>query len=808
MAKSGNKTNRATRRAVAQAQAAAAPPQQKFFSAGRYTVAKDDGSVDGAFVLRERMMAIRAKSLTRHAEGPQKIKTAGLWGEGSLGPSNIADSDNIGYYSYEFPVDSLEMPQSRPEELRFYRLAYDRDPIVGRAIDLHTELPCSKMQLEKPKSSVEPFSDYVFDYFQRLVNDTQFFATIIEATREYNTIGETFLYVIQPDDFMNLEVSEVVKKSMVRGRGYASGITPMSEAENAPVVGQERQITEDWLKARKRSSQVFQKAASENLYDQFAEEGIKYSDDEDLDDTERLIVKTKKKLSKLNKLAKVASIKKVALPGDAPAAPAGSDAPGPEGDLGAGAPPADATGDVPVDGVDPGMDTTGDPGMDGAAPPMGGGGGFGGGGGMGPGEDHIDGEQHALAEAADAEHAEKINDLKRYLHLLERKKELLEELKDLAEKRQAQKEVFGHVTNKEYEGFERIQMLPPEKIELSANSMGGADPEIFYKPTEDEKASLLENQKLPDDTRQMLEEKGTMRLNTDPFKGPYVIHFARKKAGYELHGRSILQRCMRTIIYREKLRQVQTTLASRNMTPKTVITAPGVSEIQVAELRAHADEAKADPDYTIVTNYDLTWNEISSQGRLLALGDEYQHLNSDLAIGMGFTPEILIGEGMYGGNRIALELLNTTYTQFRESLTYIIENLIFKPLAMLKGFYEVDNYGRPRWIYPKVTFSRLALRDSGDVYEMMFNLYSKGSLPVATILDFLGIDPETVKRQLEDDLFTVNDSKFNELLSNVYGAVAQPIIDRTDIVKRLSQGMTLKEQDADQAHIEGTGEGV
>lgn len=1011
------------------------------FSAGRYTTI-EDGAVRGDYLLRERMMAIKARSLKRNAA--KMSKTAGLFNDGDLGPANIADSNNIGYYSYEFPVDSLEMPQSRPEELRFYRLAYDRDPIVGRAIDLHTELPLSKMQLEKPKCSVESFADYVFDYFQRLVNDTQMFQLLIEATREYHTIGEAFLYIIQPDDFRELEITPETLAALQKGRGFSAGISPGTEATNAPLSGQEDLITDDWIHSRKQSSKIFKQAAAEKLFDQFTEQGIGFEDDDKLEDLKQEIKAAKvlllaairdrktdrKTASKRKKVAAtqapvregetkllaapkpvtetpafkvwfhgsvvvnpdgtpmlvyhgspkdfdtfdteahelgshfgtspeqanhanenkggsgrntklcylsikrplrlqdrglftdqylagqlldlgiitrlewqefkvphepgtnakikaaieaagydgivylnrqeavgaadygedyekgdesewddesfrgkapdakdswiafhpnqiksaignsgafdseqssmMASLRKTAAPGDPPPAP-GGDAP-------AGDAAPDAGGEVPEGGLE------GGPGGEGAPEDMGGsdgdlGGGFGGGGGGGggggfggggmePDPSQIDGAEAGMALEADAERQEEISDLKRYLHLLERKKGLLEELKDLMANKQAEKEIFSHVVNKEYEGFERIQMLAPEKIELANDDAMGPEPQVMYKPTDQEKLALLENEGLDQDTREVLEEKGQMRLNTNPFKGPFVIHFARKKAGYELHGRSVLQRCMRTIIYREKLRQVQTTLASRNMTPKTVITAPGVSEIQVAELRAHADEAKADPDYTIVTNYELTWNEISSQGRLLTLGDEYQHLNSDIAIGLGFSPEILIGEGLYGGNRIQLELLNTTYTQFRESLTDVIENKIFKPLAQLKGFFETDNYGRPRWIYPKITFGRMALRDSGDLFEMLFNLYSKGSLPVATILEFLNIDAETVKRQLEDDLFTVNDSKFNELLSNVYANVAQAIVDRTDVVSKLTKGMMLTEKEDAGPEMEGSGEGL
>lgn len=65
------------------------------------------------------------------------------------------------------------------------------------------------------------------------------------------------------------------------------------------------------------------------------------------------------------------------------------------------------------------------------------------------------------------------------------------------------------------------------------------------------------------------------------------------------------------------------------------------------------------------------------------------------------------------------------------------------------GEYFCNNDECPRWIFPKVTFSRMALRDSGDLYDMLFNLYSKGSLPVDIILEFLNIDPEDCKAGAE-----------------------------------------------------------
>src|SRR5208282_2298180 len=253
------------------------------------------------------------------------------------------------------------------------------------------------------------------------------------------------------------------------------------------------------------------------------------------------------------------------------------------------------------------------------------------------------------------------------------------------------------------------------------------------------------------------------------------------------HGRSILQRCLRTVIYREKLRQVQSTIASRNMTPKTLVVAPDIPISEITTLRAHIDEAKSDPDYSVVVNYDCQWNEIGSEGRLLVLDGEWNHSNS----------------------RTQLELMNTVYTQFRDLITGIVEDQMFKPIAMKKGFYEMDRYGRPRWIVPKVTFSRMALRDSGDLYDMLFNLYSKGSLPVDIILEFLNIDAEDCKRKLEDNLFTVNDSKFNEALSAIYNGMGEWLMNKTDLGKRVAEGMTLNEVDnGAEEGPEGSGEGM
>jgi hypothetical protein len=831
---------------------------QEFASAGKYTTMTADGRIADDVAYRNKLRGLRglADSLLGGDEDGMS-KTAGLFGDGGVGYADIADSNNIGYYSYEFPVDALELPASRAEELRFYRLAYDRDPIVGRAIDMHTELPLSKMESAKPKCSSEEFADYVFDEFQRFQSRTRLFQTLIDACREYWTIGEAFIWVEKPNTVEPCNEAQKIidKEAGVEG---ADGTEPGKESQfHSPLGGTSGQILDyvdpshrgSWLKKRSTAIDALKKAGIkfdvwENVSGVVGEIGAKRAA---LNTKTRAAAKaagvTAKVLAKLIiasetdkgsfvKLGKLLSRTngadehpiqvtadvKTAAPGDPPAAapaPAGGAAP-PAGDAGAGAPPG-TPGDPAMGGEGAplgnaglgdvtGAGAGGDPMGGGAGAPMGGGGG-----GMAVSPDMAGEAQGAIAMGVSVTSQRELMEMKHYLRLLERKKELLEELQEVRENREEEMELFKHVVNREYDGPTRVQILPPEQIDI-VNDQGTMDggPAIYYKPPQAQKQAYLEDPDVPSEVKEKIQLEGKIPLNQDPMKGSYVIHFARKKSGYELHGRSILQRCIRTVIYREKLRQVQSTLASRNMTPKSLIIAPGIPANEVIALRAHVDEAKADPDYSVVLNYECRWDEIGSEGRLLALDGEWQHTNSDLAIGMGLSPEILVGEGMYSGNRIQLQIMETSYIQFRDLITSIIEDQIFKPIAMERGFYEMDKYGRPRWIYPKVSFSRMALRDSGDLYDMLFNLYSKGSLPVDIIYEFLSLDPEDCERKLEDALFTVKDSKFNEMLSNIYNSVGEWLMTNTDLGKRITKGLQLEQVDQEPADEgpEGSGEGV
>lgn len=257
-------------------------------------------------------------------------------------------------------------------------------------------------------------------------------------------------------------------------------------------------------------------------------------------------------------------------------------------------------------------------------------------------------------------------------------------------------------------------------------------------------------------------------------------------------GLSRTANCLRTLYYREKLRQAQTQIASRAMTPKRIVWAEDISDTDVEELREQVDLALVDPDYSIVANYEVHWEEMGSRDRLLDLSTEYEQTERQLRTGLGVTESLLSGETLYSGDRLKLEVINTRYLFLREILQEYVEEYLFKPVARRKGFVEKDQWGEEVVLYPRLTFTRLPLRDSQDTYDALFNLYQKGSISIDLILEMFNIDPDDTRVKIEKDMFTVNDAMFNEVVRGIYSSVGGELATKTDVLEKIAEYLKLK----------------
>lgn len=358
-----------------------------------------------------------------------------------------------------------------------------------------------------------------------------------------------------------------------------------------------------------------------------------------------------------------------------------------------------------------------------------------------------------------------------------------------------------------YQGWQRIQILPPEQIKMEVFQYTNKtkmelipsekDRMVVMKAAEgNDPESVKIAKDIPDAIKDNLLSGEPIPLNSSPYDdflcSSFCYHMAHKKSAYDERGVSLLERCLRTLLYQDKLRQAQTSIASRAMTPKRVIWADKMSDLDTDSLRDQVEQAIQDPDFSIITNFEVHWDEVGSRDRLLDLNTEYEITNKFLYIGLRITEAMLTGESSYSGERIHLDVMNTMYLLYREQISEFVEEYLFKPVAEKKGFYEIDDFGNKVLLYPKLQFTRLALRDNSELQDYMFNLYQKGSLPISFILELLNIDSDETLEQLKRDMYTPNDSTFNEFLKRVLEKAGDDAAEKTDALEIIYKNAGLK----------------
>ncbi len=356
---------------------------------------------------------------------------------------------------------------------------------------------------------------------------------------------------------------------------------------------------------------------------------------------------------------------------------------------------------------------------------------------------------------------------------------------------------------KKYKGWERIIVLPPELIEENSFPFSSKRRVVLH-PDEETKELIQQVQQnpfdellkqqledIPDDVLECVATGRPIPLGTDPFKGSFVFQIYRRKHAYRNEVIPRMDRLQRTLTYMDKLRQSQTSIASRAMTPKRLVWAEDLDEQDVFALREQVDLALLDPDFSIVTNYQVNWEELGARDRLLDLDREYETGHREIFAGMGTTESMLTGEGTYGGDRINLEVINTSYMLFRERIQRYVEKNLFAPVAVRKGFVIMDEDGDEIPIYPNLSFTRLAIRDNQETFDAFLNLYQKGSLPVRFILELLNIDADAALEELEKDAITLNDSTFNEITRSAYSEVGRALAEKSDMLERAAKALNL-----------------
>ena len=244
--------------------------------------------------------------------------------------------------------------------------------------------------------------------------------------------------------------------------------------------------------------------------------------------------------------------------------------------------------------------------------------------------------------------------------------------------------------------WDNITILPPESVhptpcQFSKKTVvefkpDRTDADLVKKAEEQGIDSLEEEERrrvenIPHDIREMIISDEKIYLGTDPYKGSFVYQMSNSKEPYMSHGISVIERVINALITSERFKNTQLGLAGRNMTPKHIVSADSITPEQLEQLREEVDISFINPEYPIVVNFPVDYQLVGAQERLLDLSSENDALENQYMAGLGVTRELLVGEGIFSGNKITVEVINQMFVDDRDQWKdFVVEHLL-KPMG-------------------------------------------------------------------------------------------------------------------------------
>jgi hypothetical protein len=252
----------------------------------------------------------------------------------------------------------------------------------------------------------------------------------------------------------------------------------------------------------------------------------------------------------------------------------------------------------------------------------------------------------------------------------------------------------------------------------------------------------------------------------------------------DLRGTSIVLRCIKSLMLRDKYSEAQYSIADAYINPKWVwklgqsgdLSTGGYmpSEEDLTAFRDLLISANNDPVFTIITHYAVNVDAIGLNGKLLPLGPEYDRIDKEVMMAMFANEAVTTGVGpTYATASVAFRALMSRYIPIRAKLERYYYHKIFAPVAYANKFYErkkadLDHNVRTgndtnKLIIPQMDWrSKSNLLDDGTVKSIIASAVNSGRLPMRLLTEVLDLDYNEVRDYLWAEQGTVFDPISNK----------------------------------------------
>ena len=300
------------------------------------------------------------------------------------------------------------------------------------------------------------------------------------------------------------------------------------------------------------------------------------------------------------------------------------------------------------------------------------------------------------------------------------------------------------------------------------------------------------------------ESTDAIQIDTDAFNddGAYMVVLSSGSNPESLED-SILNRVLEPAVRNMNAIRTANKLVKLSTKIDRLVSAPNASLAQLEQLQNDLVQMAEAPEGSLIAvNFEVNVDELKLDIKDdLNLDDTIERTSKEITSALGIPDSIISGDGTYGDSFIKVELLSTEYVEFRNQLKSFIEDEIFKPIAIKKGFITLDQWGEPTPIIPSVRFDKFSIARGSEDMQLLRDLVSSNILPKRVILDQLGMNVEDVEQGLQREQLTYLNEKVQDSMNeNINEILTTYLKDNPDLIKTALEALGFNAEDALKQH--------
>jgi len=363
-----------------------------------------------------------------------------------------------------------------------------------------------------------------------------------------------------------------------------------------------------------------------------------------------------------------------------------------------------------------------------------------------------------------------------------------------------------------------FNQYPPENIDIVQTYV---TPKKFFLLKPDPKLSekLRSNDGIDAELVRYMDPKYIESIkNNKPYllgDSDKVIYLARTTTKYRSRGISILSRCLKDLLYMDKLRLLQITFVDRHLFPLKIFKLGSEqhkwipSKKHFVKLKQILAANQSDPSFNIIWNFGLSVDYVGTHDKIANLIPEFEWAIKQVMAGLFVNEEIIHG-GLPSTVRdtTSMRTLMQRYNDVREKIERMLITHVFLPVARARRMYKKsakDYFEKlekrasdlyysiykksikkgdiaPHDIYvkansglidisafdiPRPIWKRINIFNNLTEQQYMMQLENEGKIPLSVVLEMLGLDPEAILEKLKEQESTRFDSVYREIKSEL-----------------------------------------